>query len=721
MKPLSRTTRPLVSAVALSGALILVGATLPAFGASVSPTFVKGNPTCISQGYALGFKVDPPNAGTYSIGTGTVTVTTDGIYFDWSSTLGMDAVIAKGGPNANVYKYDPPSESFGDTGLVSPTNKDGKPYGLSHIEFCYDNGDQGGGELTVGKTVEEATYDRTVTWNLDKTGDANYTGFAGDKFVDHTWTVTATKTETLSNYQVTGEITIGNPNGSEVEFEISDTLNDGTVATVNCPNYIVQAGGSVTCTYTASPEGKTATLNTAVVTTLINDEPGLTFEATAEVSFTETLIGYDEGTLSDPRFGYSETISGSTTKTFNETFTCPTDASLYTNGMYSLPQVINTANLNVNINLEDSATVNVTCYAPVVSKTAKTSYDRKWTWTIEKVADQKELEKLSLGQTYPVNYTVTVTPESTDSNWAVEGTIKVTNPSPDKSMTVKLSDTISGDISATLDCGGSLTIPEGGNKYVECGYKATLPDATARTNTATATISGVDGAEFTGKADVVFGGPTNETDECVKVSDTYEGVLAEEFCASNAPGTFEYTRGILAENCGDDQEFKNIASFVTNDDKVTGSDDWTITINVDCTTGCTLTPGYWKTHSKYGPAPYDDNWEINIEEGALFDEDTSFFKSGQTYYQVLWTPPAKGNAYYILAHAYIAAKLNIRNDASSTPEVDAAIALAEAFFKAKTPTETLDLSKTERNKVIGYAGTLDGYNNGSTGPGHCNE
>ena len=26
--------------------------------------------------------------------------------------------------------------------------------------------------------------------------------------------------------------------------------------------------------------------------------------------------------------------------------------------------------------------------------------------------------------------------------------------------------------------------------------------------------------------------------------------------------------------------------------------------------GCTLTQGYWKTHSENGPAPYDDNWAI---------------------------------------------------------------------------------------------------------------
>ncbi|MEN3202878.1 MAG: hypothetical protein ABDK87_04025, partial [Atribacterota bacterium] len=97
--------------------------------------------------------------------------------------------------------------------------------------------------------------------------------------------------------------------------------------------------------------------------------------------------------------------------------------------------------------------------------------------------------------------------------------------------------------------------------------------------------------------------------------------------------------------------------------------------------------------------------------------DTLFFLSGQTYYQVLKTSPSGGNAYYILAHQYIAAKLNILNGASSTEEVDAALTWAEKFFSAYTPTSKL--SKSVRNEALYYAGILDRYNNGYIGPGHC--
>ena len=56
----------------------------------------------------------------------------------------------------------------------------------------------------------------------------------------------------------------------------------------------------------------------------------------------------------------------------------------------------------------------------------------------------------------------------------------------------------------------------------------------------------------------------------------------------------------------------------------------TCSVPCDGDKGCTLTPGYWKTHSKYGPAPYDATW-------ALYGEDNIFFLSGLSNYEVLWT------------------------------------------------------------------------------------
>ena len=62
--------------------------------------------------------------------------TAAGQVFDWTSNIGVDVVIAKGGPNSNVYTYV--GESMGDAGLHAPAAASGKFAALSHISFCHD-------------------------------------------------------------------------------------------------------------------------------------------------------------------------------------------------------------------------------------------------------------------------------------------------------------------------------------------------------------------------------------------------------------------------------------------------------------------------------------------------------------------------------------------------------------------------------------------------------
>jgi hypothetical protein len=224
-----------------------------AMAASVTPVFIAGNPTCQDLGYAFSLKVDPPNSGTYSNLSGSVTFSTDGVYVDWSSTFGIDAVIVKGGPNANLYAYDPPAESFGDTGLSSPINPNNdKPFGLSHLEFCYDV------ELQAQKTANTA-YTRTYTWTITKdVSPASHVGFNGDSFTSD-YTVTLDQTVAESDFHVYGTISVYNPAPVSVSFSVSDVLDDSTGATVNCPSYTVDSGQTVECTYDAYPTGKAST------------------------------------------------------------------------------------------------------------------------------------------------------------------------------------------------------------------------------------------------------------------------------------------------------------------------------------------------------------------------------------------------------------------------------------------------------------------------------
>jgi hypothetical protein len=142
----STRRRVAIVVAAMAGAAGLFVA-LPASAQSNDGEVVPGNPGCddvAPEGVTwIELKVEPPEDGEFSDGTLTVNVdvsdTDDGQVFDWDSNIGVDAVIVKGGPNANVYFYDP--ESMGDTGLHAPVGPSGEWAGLSHISFCYDEDD----------------------------------------------------------------------------------------------------------------------------------------------------------------------------------------------------------------------------------------------------------------------------------------------------------------------------------------------------------------------------------------------------------------------------------------------------------------------------------------------------------------------------------------------------------------------------------------------------
>ena len=145
------------------------------------------------------------------------------------------------------------------------------------------------------------------------------------------------------------------------------------------------------------------------------------------------------------------------------------------------------------------------------------------------------------------------------------------------------------------------------------------------------------------------------------------------------------------------------------------------TVFVRCDLGCTYTQGYWKTHADTDSKKYDDTWD-ELEYG-----EAPFFLSGQSYLEVLNTPPKKGNGYYILAHQYIAAKLNTEKEKDkaqlSPDEVAEAFAEATGLFDTYTP-EDVPGDKALNSRFVALSEILDAFNNGEyypEGPGHCDD
>lgn len=123
--------------------------------------------------------------------------------------------------------------------------------------------------------------------------------------------------------------------------------------------------------------------------------------------------------------------------------------------------------------------------------------------------------------------------------------------------------------------------------------------------------------------------------------------------------------------------------------------------------GCTRTLGYWKTHNEHR-----QNRSQQIDWPAPLDEDDTL--CDQALLSILQTP-SRGDAWVILAHQYIAARLNVASGASRPDQVDQALADAEAFLLANcggVPAGTAP-------DAIEMAETLDAYNHGTIGPGHC--
>ncbi|HWQ27723.1 MAG TPA: hypothetical protein VNN12_01720 [Dehalococcoidia bacterium] len=700
---------------------------VPATGANASTT---GTNTVIVQVQNAG--TDFVATDTFDFGTpdNVTDVNETATLTDTEGPLNQPAVSGQVVTYTRTYTCDEDEGTITNTATVTP-NEGGTPASDSATLTvnCH--------ELTVTKNAS-TSLTRTWNWTIDKsvTPDS-WNLFTGESGTSE-YTVTVTRTGfTDSAWAVAGQITVsnaGNPIPATIN-SVTDLVSGVGAATVNCGvtfPHVIAAGGSLTCSYqSALPDGSNRT-NSATATQQLHDynQNGVatadgtkTYSGSATVDFSSASITEVNPSVSvtDTFEGSLGTFSDTGSVSYTRSFECDGDEGNHSN----------TATIT-QTGQSDSASVTVNCYQLSVTKNAQTSFTRTYHWNIIKSSSDPNGHNLTLNvnevyANYPYSVTVNVT-GSTDSAWAVEGQITVSNADNPIPATINsVTDLVSGVGAATVNCGVTFphVIPAGGQ--LVCTYSASLPDGNSRTNTATATqqlfnfdkngTPTADGtADYSDSANVTFGSPTTVLDEQVSVSDTFAGNLGT--CdVSSAPCTFTYDRDFgpfTAAQCGE-HRIDNTATFVTNDTEASGDSSWFVVITVPCPVGCTLTQGYWKTHSIHGPAPADPTWDL-LPSGP----DTEFFHTGKTWYPVFWTAPKGGNANYILAHQYMAAVLNQLAGAASTPEVDAALSGAALYFEGVTNLGQKP-SGSLRAQLIAWAGTLGAYNEGDIGPGHCSE
>jgi hypothetical protein len=353
----------------------------------------------------------------------------------------------------------------------------------------------------VEKTAE-ATFTREYAWTLDKYATpAALAGFIGES-MEAEYEVSVNRSFVDYGFAVAGEIEIFNPVWMAVGFGVTDVLEGGIAAVVDCPKTTVSASETVTCAYSAAVPDDTTRLNTATVTTDAPEVRGGTAEALAVfgavpgaiAGFPEVIVTDTQSTATDPW-----PASGTVSWIYPASFDCPTDPALYVgDGVYSYT----TDNTALVVETGQTATeqVTVTCYAPIVSTDSYPVYNRQFLWDITKETVPTSHVGFP-GDAFESEVVVAVDQTTVDSGFEVFGTITVTNPNPNEAMTVAIADSV-GDLPATLDCEGTLVVPASGQ--ATCSYMANLLARVDGTNTVSVAFGG---ATFEATAPWAFGEP----------------------------------------------------------------------------------------------------------------------------------------------------------------------------------------------------------------------
>jgi hypothetical protein len=440
------------------------------------------------------------------------------------------------------------------------------------------------------------------------------------------YTIELDEEEVESAWLVEGTITVENNTPLDANVTVSDAFlsyNPAVDCGVTFP-YLLASGETLNCTYDQDLTGQEEGTNTATVSYEGDDQSG-----DADVSFAGATVTHvnPEVNVTDTNGETFGPFTGDDQVTYEREFACDADEG----------QHDNTATID-ETGASDDASVSVACWDVLVSKDAETFQTENYDWEITKTVNPDSWDLFN-GDTGTSEYTIEVTKsDAPASDFRVEGVITVSleGGTPIDAVINDVSDLISPDIAGTVDCGEAVFPYDlvSGGPALECDYYSDLPDAAARTNTATAeyqnysyTFEGVESdngtTDVSGDADVDFSAPTiitgedntaTATDDLGTPGDDSDDV-SWQFGES---GTQTYERTF---DCSEEGDIVNTVTLLGDDTGMNfGSDDATVTITC-----------YAITVEKDLDGAYERYWTWEIDKAVDADHESLVLDGGQPF------------------------------------------------------------------------------------------
>lgn len=598
---------------------------------------------------------------------------------------------------------------------------------------------QGASGTTLTETITaNAFWDIKYNWTISKTVSPERLDLFTNDTGTAQFTVTVTSDAGTEEAYITGEVCITNGGGVTTTGLQSTLILESPINTE-----ILRQALDVSAMPNLAP-GQTFCYPYRINFPLNKFVTGQSFRVTADTTITNHS-GHSEpfgpnekasGTLPSARSEINASINVNDTNGFSFVFN-QSDPDALKTVTYSINYSCrsgqgahtNTATI-FQTGQSASATVVVFCYDLLVEKTAQTSFTRYYFWSIRKRAIDSngvEVSSLTLGlnESFTVTYLIDVTRSFRDSDFMVSGTITVQNPNLSKDAHVLISDMILPDgIPATVSP-SDVFVPAGAS--ITVNYNALLPNNLSRHDQATVLLFNTPSGTTTYQSlSIPFDfsqAVIKEVDACAYVMDSFHGMLLPSPICSSFQFSYERTFGPYT-SCNGTLLFPNTATFTTADTGIAGSADWSIAVTVPCS-GCTLTIGYWKTHAGFSPQPdvvtpllpvylgtQLGALTVTVATAAQAVSILSFYGSNNVF--------DAANGINRLYAQLLAAKLNIKSGANDSV-VASVITSADLFLATHNSTSWFTLNRATRNLVNSWQTTLDNYNNGLIGPGHCSE